>query len=179
MRRISLALTIGALWAVTLVRKIMRRVGIAALSAAAVVMMSAGAAFAAPPTITIIDFSQFEVFAEADWLAECGFAVDVEFEGQIIIHEFDGQRLVEIDNWRTFMSYSANGKTFVAAHPLASPDIFWIAGDGTLYHAITGRAPFNGLIGRVVLNVDTDTVVSSHGRAIDNPIDDICAMIAP
>lgn len=157
----------------------MRRVGIAALSAAAVLVMSAGAAFAAPPTITIVDFSQFEPFAEADWTANCGFAVDVEFEGRIIIHEFSGQRLVEIDNWRTFMSYSANGKTFVAAHPLAGPDIFWIARDGTLYHAIAGRAPFDGLIGRIVRNAETDAVVSSHGRAIDNPIDDICAMIAP
>jgi hypothetical protein len=157
----------------------MRRVGIAALSAVTVLVLSAGAAFAAPPTITVIDFSQFEPFAEADWLAECGFAVDVEFEGRIIIHEFSGPRLVEVDNWRTFMSYSANGKTFVAAHPLASPDIFWIGGDGALYHAIAGRAPFNGLIGRVVLNEDTGEVVSSHGLVIDNPIDDICAALAP
>ena len=157
----------------------MRRLGMAALSAAAVMVMSAGAAFAAPPTITIIDFSQFEPFAEADWLAECGFAVDVEFEGQIIIHEFSGPRLVEVDNWRTFMSYSANGKTFVAAHPLAGPDIYWVADDGALYRATMGRSPFDGLIGRIVRNVDTDTVVSSNGRAIDNPLDDICAMLAP
>lgn len=157
----------------------MRRLGMAALSAAAVLVMSAGAAFAAPPTITIVDFSEFEPFAEADWLAECGFAVDVEFEGQIIIHEFSGPRLVEVDNWRVTMTYSANGKTFVAVHPLASPDIFWIAKDGTLYHAIAGRDPFNGLIGRSVRNEDTDTIVFSRGRAIDNPIDDICAAIAP
>lgn len=157
----------------------MRRVGIAALSAAAVLVMSAGAAFAAPPTITIIDFSQFEPFAEADWLAECGFVVDVEFEGHIIVHEFSGQRLVEVDNWRVSMTYSANGKTFVAVHTLAGPDVFRIAGDGTLYKATTGRSPFDGLIGRIVRNAETDTVVSSHGRAIDNPIDDICAMIAP
>jgi hypothetical protein len=179
MRRINLPLAIGALLGVTLVRKTMRRVGIAAFCAATLLGMSAGAAFAAPPTITIIDFSQFEEFAEADWLAECGFVVDVEFEGHIIIHEFSGPRLVEVDNWRTFMTYSANGKTFVAAHPLASPDIYWIAGDGTIYHAIAGRAPFDGLIGRIVWNVDTDTVVSSHGHAIDNPLDDICTMIAP
>jgi len=178
MRRISLPLAIGALSAVTLVRKTMRRVGIAALSAVTVLVMSAGAAFAAPPTITIVDFSQFEGQAEADWLAECGFAVDVEFEGHIIIHEFGGQRLVEVDNWRTFMSYSANGKTFVAAHPLAGPDIFWIA-DDTLYRATVGRSPFDGLIGRIVRNLDTDTVESSHGHAIENPLDDICAMLAP
>ena len=179
MRRISLPLAIGALLAVTLVRKTMRRVGIAGLSAAAVLLMSAGAAFAAPPTITIVDISQFEGQSEAEWLANCGFAVDVEFEGHIIVHEFGGQRLVEVDNWRFFATYSANGKTFVALHPLAGPDIFWIAGDGTLYHAIAGRAPFDGLIGRIVRNLDTDTVESSHGLAIDNPIDDICAMIAP
>jgi hypothetical protein len=179
MRRISSPLAIGALLAVTLVRKTMRRVGIAGLSAAAVLLMSAGAAFAAPPTITIVDISQFEEQSEAEWLANCGFAVDVEFEGHIIVHEFGGQRLVEVDNWRFFATYSANGKTFVAVHPLAGPDIFWIASDGTLYHAIAGRAPFDGLIGRIVRNLDTDTVESSHGLAIDNPIDDICAMIAP
>jgi hypothetical protein len=136
-------------------------------------------AAASRPTITIVDFSQFEEFAEADWLAECGFVVDVEFEGHIIIHEFSGPRLVEVDNWRTFMTYSANGKTFVAVHTLAGPDIFWIAADGTHYQATTGHSPFDGLIGRIVRNLDTDTVVSSHGRAIDNPLDDICAMIAP
>ena len=179
MRRISLALTFGALLPVTFVRKTMRRVGMAAVSAATVLVMSAGAAFAAPPTITIVDMSQFEVFAEADWLADCGFAVDVEFDGQIIVHEFDGQRLVEVDNWRVTFTYSANGKTFVAAHPVAGPDIFWIARDGTLYRATVGRSPFDGLIGRIVRNLDTDTIESSHGLAIDNPLDDICAMIAP
>lgn len=179
MRRISLPMTIGAVVAVTLVRKTMRRVGIAALSAATVLVMSAGAAFAAPPTITIVDFSQFEGQAEADWLAQCGFAVDVEFEGHIIIHEFGGKRLREIDNWRASFTYSANGKTFVAVHPLAGPDRFWIARDGTLYKATSGRSPFDGMIGRIVRNLDSDTVVSSHGRAIDNPLDDICAMIAP
>ena len=179
MRRISLPLAIGARPAVTLVRKTMRRVGIAALSAVTVLVMSAGAAFAAPPTITIVDISQFEGQSEAEWLANCGFAVDVEFEGQIVIHEFSGQRLVEVDNWRATFTYSANGKTFVAVHPLAGPDIFWIAGDGTLYRATVGRSPFDGMIGRIVRNLDTDTVVSTHGRTIDNPIDDICAMIAP
>lgn len=54
--------------------------------------------------------------------------MDVEFEGHIIIHEFSGPRLVEVDNWRVVFTYSANGKTFVAVHPLAGPDIFWIAG---------------------------------------------------
>jgi hypothetical protein len=157
----------------------MRRGGIAALSAAAMLAMSAGAAFAAPPTRTIVDLSQFEGQSEAEWLANCGFAVDVEFEGQIIIHEFDGPRLVEVDNWRFVATYSANGKTFVALHPLAGPDILWIARDGTLYRATMGRSPFDGMIGRIVRNLDTDTVESSHGLTIDNPLDDICAMIAP
>ena len=157
----------------------MRRAGIAALSAVTVLVLSAGAAFAARPTITKVDFSQFEVFAEADWLAECGFAVDVEFEGHIIFHEFSGKRLVEVDNWRVSMTYSANGKTFVAVHTLAGPDRYWTAADGTLYKASTGHLPFDGLIGRIVRNDETGTIVSTHGRVIDNPLDDICAMIAP
>jgi hypothetical protein len=157
----------------------MLRISLALLGAAAVLATSAGTAFAAPPTITIVDISQFEGQSEAEWLAECGFTVDVEFEGQLVIHEFGGQRLVEVDNWRVTMTYSANGQTFVAVHPHAGADIFWIAGDGTLYLATAGRSPFDGLIGRIVWNLDTDTVVSSHGRAIDNPIDDICAMLAP
>jgi hypothetical protein len=147
--------------------------------AALTLSLPASAAFAARPTLTIIDFSQFEAQAEADWLAQCGFAVDVEFEGHIIIHEFTGPRLVEIDNWRAVFTYSANGKTFVAAHPLAGPDHFWISRDGTQYQAITGRSVFDGLVGRIVRNLDTDTVESSHGHTIDNPLDDICAMIAP
>ena len=179
MRRISSAFIHVAHLGATLSRKTIRGAGIAVASAAAMLVMSAGATLGAPPTITIVDMSQFEGQSEAEWLANCGFAVDVEFEGQIIIHESGGQHLIEVDNWRFVATYSANGKTFVALHPLAGPDIYWIAGDGTLYHAIVGRAPFDGLIGRVVWNVDTDTVVSTHGLAIDNPIDDICAMIAP
>jgi hypothetical protein len=151
----------------------------AALVAATVLVLSAGAAFAAPPTRTIVDFSQFEGQAEADWLLECGFAVDVAFEGQIIIHEFSGSHLIEVDNWRVSMTYSANGKTFVAAHPLAGPDRFWIGVDGILYQATMGRSPFNGMIGRIVQNLDTDEVVASHGRAIDNPLGEICTMLAP
>src|SRR5215208_4071901 len=114
MPRIRLAMTIWRHLGGDLVRKTMRRVGMAALSAATVLAMSAGAAFAAPPTITIVDISQFEGQSEAEWLANCGFAVDVEFEGHIIVHEFSGQRLVEVDNWRFVATYSANGKTFVA-----------------------------------------------------------------
>jgi len=157
----------------------MRRIGLAALGAAAVLAMSAGAALAAPPTITIVDMSQFETQAEADWLAECGFPVDVDFDGKIVVHEFDGTRLVEIDNWQVTMTYSANGKTFVAVHPLVGPDVYYVARDGTQYLATVGRSQFDGLIGRIITNLDTDTVVSSHGLSVDNPIDDICAMIAP
>jgi hypothetical protein len=179
MPRIRLPLAIGARLAVTLVRKTMRRLGIAALSAVTVLVMSAGAALAAPPTITIVDLSQFEGQSEAEWLANCGFAVDVEFEGHIIIHEFGGPRLVEVDNWRFVATYSANGKTFVALHPRAGADHFWIARDGTLHLTTVGRSPFDGMIGRIVWNLNTGTVESSHGHAIDNPLDDICAMLAP
>jgi hypothetical protein len=179
MHRIGLPLGIGSRMPAKFVRKTTRPVAIAALSAAAALCMSAGAAFAAPPTITVVDLSQFEGESEAEWLAECGFTVDVEFEGHIIFHEFGGQRLVEVDTWRFVATYSANGKTFVALHPLAGPDIFWIARDGTRYEAIMGRSPFDGMVGRIVRNLDTDIVESSHGRAIDNPLDDICAMIAP
>lgn len=156
----------------------MRRAGIAALSAVTVLVLSAGAAFAAKPTITKIDFSQFEPFAEADWEIECGFEVDVEFKGHIIFREFDGGRLVEVNTWLTFQSYSANGKTFVAPST-AGPDILWLAGDGSTYLAIAGRSPADGLIGRIVRNDDTGDVVSSNGRVIDNPFDDVCAAIAP
>jgi hypothetical protein len=157
----------------------MRRLGIAALGAALILGATAGAAFAAKPTMTIIDISQFEGEAEAEWLEACGFAVDVEFKGHIIFRELTGPRVTEVDNWLMFMSYSANGKTFVAVHPLAGPDVFWVDADGTPYHAIAGRAPFDGFIGRIVRNENTGEVVFSAGRDIDNPLDDICAAIAP
>jgi hypothetical protein len=157
----------------------MRRVGIAALSAAMALALTAGAAFAARPTITIVDMSQFEGQSEAEWLGLCGFEVDVEFEGRIIVHEFSGPRLIEVDNWHAVFTYSANGKTFVAAHPIAGPDRLWISRDGTTFVATAGRSPFQGLVGRIVQNLDTGAVVSTQGHSIDNPFDDICAMIAP
>lgn len=153
-RRPRLAIAFGTLTALTLVSPVL----------------------AARPTTTLVDFSMFEPFAEADWTAECEFPVDVEFEGHIVIHEFDGTRLVSINNWQTYQSYSANGKTFVAPRT-AGPDILWLAGDGTTYQAIVGRSPSDGLIGRLVRNDDTGAVVSSHGRRIDNPFDDVCDAI--
>lgn len=154
------------------------------VAAAFAALTLASPALAARPTITVIDFSQFEPFAEADWSASvedggCGFTVDVEFEGHIIVHEFSGEGVIEVDNWQVTMSYSANGKTFDLGHPSVGPDRIWIARDGTLYLATSGRSVFQSLIGRSVWNVDADTLVSSHGRAVDDPFDDICAMLTP
>lgn len=151
--------------------------GSATLLAAAMALGLATPAMAAQPTITKVDFSQFEGFAEADWATECGFPVDVEFRGHIIFREFDGGRHLELNTWQTFQSYSANGTTFVAP-PTNGPDMLWLAGDGTTYLAIVGRSPADGLIGRLVRNDDTGDIVSSNGRVIDNPFDDVCAALA-
>ena len=155
-----------------------RRSAVAITLAATLVLAISAPALAGQPTITKVDFSQFEPFAEADWTAECGFPVDVTFKGHIVFREFSGSRLIAVDTWQTFQSYSANGKTFVAPST-NGPDMLWLAGDGTTYFAIAGRSPADGIIGRLVFEDGTHVLVDAHGREIDNPYDDVCAAIAP
>ena len=160
----------------------MRRLVVTLIGAALLVGLVATPVLAGKPDRFVIDISDPEFIAEgeAQLSADCGFAVDLEASGHIIVHLFDGNpRLLEIDNFRMFQTLSANGKT-VVVRPDAGPDIVWIGRDGAVYLAITGRPiTGSGVIGRTVINLDTFELVSSSGNDVGDFITNLCAALAP
>jgi hypothetical protein len=155
----------------------MRRVLGAVLGAALLASLAAGTVSAARPTIIRIDVSDpaREAGFEADLFEVCGFAIDVEATGHVIVHVFNGHpRLVEIDNYRMFETFSANGKTLVV-RPDSGPDIIWVGKDGHTYIALTGRSVTgSGVIGRTVFDLTTLELVSSNGRELGDFFEWVC-----
>lgn len=153
-----------------------------AMSAVILAFAFAGPVLAAKPTIEIIDVSDpaREAGFEADLLNLCGFAVDVEATGHVIVHQFDGNpRLVEINNYRMFETFSANGKTLVV-RPDSGPDVIWVGSDGHLYIALVGRSVTgSGVIGRTVFDITALELVSSNGHDLGDFIAWVCGELAP
>jgi hypothetical protein len=160
----------------------MRRIAIALAGGMLSLLLTVGSTFAAKPTIFRIDVSDpdREAGFEADLLAFCGYPVDVEASGHVIVHVFNGHpRLVEISNYRMFETFSANGKT-LTVRPDSGPDIIWVGRDGDLYIALTGRSVTgSGVVGRTVFNLTTLELVSSHGHDLGDFIAWVCNGLAP
>jgi hypothetical protein len=154
----------------------------AALAAALLSIVAAGSVSAARPNVFIIDVSDpaREAGFEADLLLACGFAIDVEATGQVVVHEFDGSpRLVAINNYRMFETFSANGKTLVV-RPDSGPDVIWVGQDGHLYIALTGRSVTgSGVVGRTVFDITALELVSVNGHDLGDFIAWVCGELAP
>jgi hypothetical protein len=160
----------------------MRRLVVTLVGLAVLAGLAAAPALAGKPDRFVIDIGDPDFIAggEAQVSADCGFAIDLEASGHIIVHVFgEHRRLLEIDNYRMFQTYSANGKS-VVVRPDAGPDIVWIGRDGAVYLAITGRPiTGSGVIGRTVINLDTGELVSSTGKDVGDFIENLCAALAP
>ena len=160
----------------------MNRISRAALAAAMLAILATGSVSAAKPTIVIVDVSDpaREAGFEADLLLVCGYAIDVEATGHVIMHMFDGHpRLVGINNYRMFETFSANGKTPVV-RPDSGPDVIWVGRDGHLYIALQGRSVTgSGVIGRTVFDLTTLELVSSNGHDLGNFFEWVCNGLAP
>lgn len=159
-----------------------RRLARALLGAVLLSTFAAGSALAARPDVFIVDngSEESEAADEAFLSAICGYPIDVEGGGKIVVHVFDGNpRLLEIDNYQLFYWFSANGKT-VVVRPDAGPDVVWVGRDGHVYLAIVGRSVTgSGVIGRTVIDLDTFELVSSHGRDLGDFLDWVCTSLAP
>lgn len=160
----------------------MRRIVSAALSGVLLAILATGVAAAAKPDRVVIDISQpgWPEDIEAILLAECGFPIDIEGTGHIIVHVFnDHPRMVEIDNYRLFETFSANGKT-ITVRPDAGPDRYWVGTDGHLYLALTGRSVTgSGVIGRTVIDLTTGETISSRGNEVGDFLTRLCTELAP
>ncbi len=159
-----------------------RSVVLGALLGAAI----ASPAAAAPPIHFKIDISdaEYEAFA-GKWASDaCGFAVTVDGKGHINIIVFDPPRgkspMVEIDTYAMHQVFSANGKSVVVKVD-AGPDLFRI--DRTTGHltlALTGRAiTGSGVIGRFVIDLETDEVLFVAGNDRGDFLSQLCAALAP
>lgn len=159
-----------------------RRTSKAAILAVLLGILAVSPVSAARPTVVIVDVSDpaREAGFEADLLRACGFPVDVEATGHVIMHQFnDNPRLVEINNYRMFETFSANGTTLVV-HPDSGPDVIWVGRDGHLYIALVGRSVTgSGVVGRTVFDLTTLELVSSNGHELGDFIAWVCNGLAP
>ena len=163
--------------------RVLRRV---VLSAAVIglALALAAPATAATPTRQTIDLDDPE--AEAFWSEAltdaCGFAVAVDFEGSVRVTVFAdkaGEFKREIDKWfiRDTFTNVATGASILLKD--VGPDHYWISRDGHLMLAITGRSlTGSGIIGRVVIDLDTGETVHISGKPVGTIFDQVCDAIA-
>jgi hypothetical protein len=118
-----------------------------------------------------------EVMTEA-----CGVPVAVDFEGSVRVKVWTdkaGGFKREIDKWfiRDTFTNLATGASILLKD--VGPDHYWISKDGHLMLAITGRSlTGSGVIGRVVIDLDTGETVHSSGKEVGSMTDQVCGAIA-
>ena len=160
----------------------MRRLRTALTGSLLATFLTVGITLAAKPDFVIVDIStpEYEADLEAGLLEHCGYPIEFDGSGHIIRHVFnDHPRLIEIDNYRLFETFSANGKT-VTVRPDSGPDRIWVGADGAVYLALVGRSVTgSGVIGRTVYNLDTGELVSMHGHELGDFFAFLCEELAP
>lgn len=112
--------------------------------------------------------------------AECGFEVVVDGSGWVQIMTFSDQRgrtqHTELNVYHSRIVASANGQTIEILD--IGPDHFFVR-DGVAYLALTGRSiTGSGVIGHVVVNLDTDEVEFEAGNVQGDWIDNLCTNLA-
>lgn len=159
-----------------------RQLSCAAILALLLGTLAAGSVFAAKPDRFVVDVSspEFEAEIEAGLLVDCGFPIDFEGSGHIIVHVFnDHPRMIEMSNFRLFETFSANGN-MVVVRPDSGPDRIWVGRDGDVYLALVGRSVTgSGVIGRTVFNLTKQELVSSNGHDLGDFIAFLCGELAP
>jgi hypothetical protein len=158
---------------------------LAALGALVLTAGVAGPALAAKPTFEVIDIGTPEVEAAdgAFLSALCGFEVTASADAWVIVHTFtdrNGDFAREIDNYQIVETFTnADSGAAVTLHDVG-PDIATINRDGELILAQIGRSlTGSGYIGRVVVNLDTNEVLSAAGRNMGTLEELICEPLAP
>ena len=147
-------------------------------------VMLVGAVAAAPPTKETFDMD--DPGAEAFWSAvltdECGFEVIADFEGSVTVHTFDrrvSQGTLSIDKYwiRDSFTRVSTGETIVLRD--VGPDLWSLNADGELLLALTGRSlTGSGVIGRVVVNLDTGEVEHLAGKPVGSLAEQVCPALA-
>jgi hypothetical protein len=139
-----------------------------------------GTATAAQPEVFTISFDDPALEAEEAAFVSgiCGFPIAVDMEGKVVVHLFsDGRNLVVANfNIRARYTNLANGKTFLLVD--AGPDIVFVR-DGKAFLAVTGRSlTGSGVIGHVVIDLETGETVFIAGNDQGFYVDAICQALA-
>lgn len=165
-----------------------RRVRFAALLVLALAMalvVQAVPAHAAPKgnenkTVVHLDDPEEWAALSEEISAECGFDVVVDGFGWVQIMTFSDQRgrtqHEELNVYHSRIVASANGQTIEILD--VGPDHFFVR-DGVAYLALTGRSiTGSGVIGHVVVNLDTGEVEFEAGNVQGDWIENLCTNLA-
>jgi len=157
----------------------MRRIVICVAAVICALALLSSAAAARPEIFTFsFDDPAIEANEAAFVSGICGFPVTVDLEGKVVVHVFADGRTLEIDNYniRGLYTNPANGETWKLVD--AGPDIFFVR-DGKVFVAVTGRSlTGSGVIGHVVIDLDTGAAVFTAGNDRGFYVDAICSALA-
>lgn len=158
----------------------MHRVLLTTAAVTAVSLLIVAAAFAAKPTreVVSLDDPAIEADLSAFLTAQCGTEIAVDLSGHVIILVFtdrNGDFVRELDVFEiqgTFTNAETGETTTIVD---AGPDIVTVK-DDTLFVAITGRSVSgSGVIGRVVVNLETGEAVFVAGKKLGDFGANLCA----
>ncbi len=153
--------------------------------AAAVLLVASSISplLAAKPDRFIIDLDDAgaEAFYSELLSDACGADVAVDFEGSLTIHVFTDRH----GAWKREINKYWIRDTFTNVETGASvllkdvgPDLYSLSRDGHLIIAITGRSlTGSGVIGRVVIDLDTGEVLHVAGKDAGSIADQVCPAI--
>jgi hypothetical protein len=148
---------------------------------ALVIGVAAPAALAAGPQRTVIDLNDPQIdIDESAWASDmCGFPIRAEVSGHIIVLVFpDGRRRVQTNVYNQKATYTnvATG-TSLRLRDIGPDRTYWL--DGRLVTAITGRSLTGaGVIGLVIVDVETGEVLFQAGNEVGYFYDGFCAAMA-
>jgi hypothetical protein len=146
-----------------------------------VALASAGSASAGKPTQfrVSLDDPQLEAELAADLTSACGTAVTADTDGFVLVKLFDrkaGRGAVEMSVFHltaTFENVATGATTSLLD---VGPDRLTFDASGNPIVTIIGRSlTGSGVIGRVVIDAATGTVLSSSGRATGDWVENVCA----
>jgi hypothetical protein len=153
---------------------------LASLASLAVVLATASTVLAGPPTRQIISLDDPAIDVdESAWATDlCGFPVEADVSGHIQELAYDGTgHVLGLDVYAIRATYRNpdTGATF--RYRDIGPDRLFVK-DGRVYVAVTGRSSGSGVIGVVVIDIETGDVVHVAGNEVGDFYDGMCETLA-
>ena len=153
---------------------------LAALASLAVVLAAAPAVLAAGPSRDVTWLNDPAIDAEESVWASglCGFPVEADVAGRIQTIVQDGTgHILQLDVYGIRATYRnpENGRQF--QYRDIGPDRLFVK-DGRVYVAVTGRSSGSGVIGVVVIDIETNEIVHEAGNDVGDFYAGMCETLA-